>query len=174
MPAFVVLHDSSLDEICRLQPNRLRELLQHHRNRRTQSGSIWAGHSGRAAAISRRRAGGRAAGEEDGSRSGDFATPGGGQEFRGHCADSRTADRDRGERGRRTGGERRIGISSGVDRSQQTGRDRGGLRSLGLDRWYDCETLKDALPPEITYDEIRLVVARLRREASQKKTSIPA
>jgi len=28
--------------------------------------------------------------------------------------------------------------------------------------------LKDALPPEITYDEIRLVLARLRREESQK------
>ena len=33
-------------------------------------------------------------------------------------------------------------------------------------------TLKDALPPEITYDEIRLVVAKLRREGSKKKTSI--
>jgi ATP-dependent DNA helicase RecQ len=34
--------------------------------------------------------------------------------------------------------------------------------------------LKDALPPEITYDEIRLVVARLRRELSMRKADVPA
>jgi hypothetical protein len=34
--------------------------------------------------------------------------------------------------------------------------------------------LKDALPPEVTYDEIRLVVARLRREQKQKTAAIPA
>jgi len=34
--------------------------------------------------------------------------------------------------------------------------------------------LKDALPPEITYDEIRLVVARLRRELKVGKVDVPA
>jgi len=34
--------------------------------------------------------------------------------------------------------------------------------------------LKDSLPPEITYDEIRLVVARLRRDQKQSKATIPA
>jgi ATP-dependent DNA helicase RecQ len=34
--------------------------------------------------------------------------------------------------------------------------------------------LKDALPPEITYDEIRLVVARLRREQRVSKAEVPA
>jgi hypothetical protein len=33
--------------------------------------------------------------------------------------------------------------------------------------------LKDSLPPEITYDEIRLVVATLRRDQTEKKTSPP-
>jgi hypothetical protein len=33
--------------------------------------------------------------------------------------------------------------------------------------------IKDALPPEITYDEIRLVLARLRRDGS-KTNAIPA
>jgi uncharacterized protein YpbB len=42
---------------------------------------------------------------------------------------------------------------------------------LGTER---LKTLKDALPPEITYEEIRLVVARLRREGSKKKAEIPA
>ena len=36
------------------------------------------------------------------------------------------------------------------------------------------KNLKDSLPPEITYDEIRLVVARLRREQKQSKATIPA
>ena len=35
-------------------------------------------------------------------------------------------------------------------------------------------TLKDVLPPEVTYDEIRLIVAKLRREAARAKSSIPA
>ena len=34
--------------------------------------------------------------------------------------------------------------------------------------------LKDALPPEITYDEIRLVVARMRREQRVSKVDVPA
>jgi ATP-dependent DNA helicase RecQ len=34
--------------------------------------------------------------------------------------------------------------------------------------------LKDALPPEVTYDEIRLVLARLRREGSKGERAIPA
>ena len=40
----------------------------------------------------------------------------------------------------------------------------------GLDQLDRLRPLKDALPPEVTYDEIRLVVARLRREQSQAKT----
>ena len=46
--------------------------------------------------------------------------------------------------------------------------------SLGLERLERLKTLKDALPPEITYDEIRLVVARLRRDGNRNRTEIPA
>jgi len=45
---------------------------------------------------------------------------------------------------------------------------------VGLEALERLKPLKDALPPEITYDEIRLVVAHLRREAGKNKTSIPA
>ena len=45
---------------------------------------------------------------------------------------------------------------------------------LGPDGLERLKPLKDALPPEITYEEIRLVVARLRWHSSQKKTEIPA
>jgi ATP-dependent DNA helicase RecQ len=34
--------------------------------------------------------------------------------------------------------------------------------------------LKDALPPEVTYDEIRLVVARQRRQQGQSRADVPA
>jgi len=42
---------------------------------------------------------------------------------------------------------------------------------LGLN---SLKNLKDALPPEITYDEIRLVVARVRREQSVNKSAVSA
>ena len=34
--------------------------------------------------------------------------------------------------------------------------------------------MKDDLPPEVTYDEIRLVAARVRRELRVKKVDVPA
>ena len=43
----------------------------------------------------------------------------------------------------------------------------------GLDHVERLKPLKDVLPPEITYEEIRLVLAHLRRDRAQKK-SIPA
>jgi ATP-dependent DNA helicase RecQ len=42
---------------------------------------------------------------------------------------------------------------------------------VGMDK---LKNLKDSLPPEITYDEIRLVVARLRRGQKQSKATKPA
>jgi ATP-dependent DNA helicase RecQ len=42
---------------------------------------------------------------------------------------------------------------------------------VGFER---LKPVKDILPPEITYDEIRLVVARRRREQALNKTEIPA
>ena len=56
-----------------------------------------------------------------------------------------------------------------IDRTRQSVIE-AACAKLGTER---LKTLKDALPPEITYDEIRLVVARLRREERNKAT-IPA
>jgi len=41
---------------------------------------------------------------------------------------------------------------------------------VGLDQLERLRPLKDSLPPEVTYDEIRLVVAHLRHEKSRSKT----
>ena len=45
---------------------------------------------------------------------------------------------------------------------------------IELEKIERLRTLKDMLPPEITYDEIRLVLAKMRREQARKKTEIPA
>ena len=47
-------------------------------------------------------------------------------------------------------------------------------RRLGLDRLERLKPLKETLPPEITYDEIRLVIARMRRESNENPSEIPA
>ncbi|HTT21791.1 MAG TPA: RecQ family ATP-dependent DNA helicase [Candidatus Sulfotelmatobacter sp.] len=43
----------------------------------------------------------------------------------------------------------------------------------GLDNLTRLKPVKDVLPPEITYEEIRLVLARMRKEREQKK-AVPA
>jgi ATP-dependent DNA helicase RecQ len=57
-----------------------------------------------------------------------------------------------------------------IDRNRQAVIE-AACASLGLAR---LRNLKDALPPEITFEEIRLVVAHLRREQSRKGVTIPA
>jgi ATP-dependent DNA helicase RecQ len=42
---------------------------------------------------------------------------------------------------------------------------------VGTDR---LKPLKDILPPEITYDEVKLVVAKLRWEEMPRKARVPA
>jgi hypothetical protein len=54
-----------------------------------------------------------------------------------------------------------------IDRSRQLMIE-AACATLGLERLERLKTLKDVLPPEITYDEIRLVVAHLRREANAR------
>ena len=56
-----------------------------------------------------------------------------------------------------------------IDRTRQSVIE-AACAKLGTER---LKNLKGSLPPEITYDEIRLVVARLRREERSKAT-IPA
>jgi ATP-dependent DNA helicase RecQ len=57
-----------------------------------------------------------------------------------------------------------------IDRNKQSVIE-AACAKLGIN---GLKPLKDALPPEITYDEIRLVVARLRRELSMRKADVPA
>jgi ATP-dependent DNA helicase RecQ len=61
--------------------------------------------------------------------------------------------------------------SEWIDSAKQSVIEAGCATVGGPDRIERLRTLKDVLPPEITYDEIRLVVAHLRRE---RRGAIPA
>ncbi len=174
MPAFVVLHDSSLDEICRLQPTSIAELLNV-----TGIGERKADRYGQAilSALRRYREGARAAALPPKKTAPALETL-------QLLAEGKSFEDIARIRGRQIGTVVNA-VAGLVEKGELEFRpewiDRNKLAvieaacaSLGLERLERLKTLKDALPPEITYDEIRLVVARMRRQESKKKTSIPA
>ena len=120
MPAYVVLHDSSLDEICRLQPTSTAELLAI-----TGIGERKAQLYGPAilSALRRYREGERAAASPEKKTAPALETLqllAEGKSFEDIARIRRAANWNGGKRGRRFGRERPFGISSGMDRSQQT------------------------------------------------------
>jgi ATP-dependent DNA helicase RecQ len=171
MPAFLVLHDSSLDEICRLRPTSIAELLDI-----TGIGERKAKLYGQAilSALRRYREGARAAAPPERKTAPALETL-------QLLAQGKSFEDIARIRGRQIATVVNA-VAGLVEKGQLEFRpewiDRNKLAvieaacaSLGLERLERLKTLKDALPPEITYDEIRLVVARLRR-AGQKQTSI--
>jgi ATP-dependent DNA helicase RecQ len=170
-PAFVVLHDSSLDEICRLRPTSIAELLDI-----TGIGERKAKLYGQAilSALRRYREGARAAAPSEKKTAPALETL-------QLLAQGKSFEDVARIRGRQIATVVNA-VAGLVEKGQLEFRpewiDRNKLAvieaacaSLGLERLERLKTLKDALPREITYDEIRLVVARLRR-AGQKQTSI--
>ncbi|MGA7767296.1 MAG: RecQ family ATP-dependent DNA helicase [Candidatus Sulfotelmatobacter sp.] len=172
MPAYVVLHDSSLDEICRLQPRSLAELLTitgiGERKADLYAPAILS-------ALRRYREGARAAALPEKKTAPALETL-------QLLAEGKSLEDIARIRGRQIGTVVNA-VAGLVEKGELEFRpewiDRNKLAVIEA----ACErqdvassvrlrTLKDALPPEITYDEIRLVVARLRRVASMKKTSI--
>jgi ATP-dependent DNA helicase RecQ len=174
MPAYVVLHDSSLDEICRLHPTSIADLLAI-----TGIGERKADLYGQAIllALRRYREGARAAALPEKKTSPALETL-------QLLAEGKSFEDIARIRGRQIGTVVNA-VAGLVEKGQLEFRsewiDRNKLAvieaactSLGLERLERLKTLKDALPPEITYDEIRLVVARMRREVSKNRTSISA
>jgi len=174
VPAFVVLHDSSLDEICRIQPTSIAELLNI-----TGIGERKADLYGQAILSALRRYGEGARAETLPPRKTAPAL-----ETLQLLAEGKTFEEIAQIRGRQIATVVNA-VAGLVEKGQLEFRadwiDRNKLAvieaacaSLGLERLERLKTLKDALPPEITYDEIRLVVAKMRREGSKKGTSISA
>jgi ATP-dependent DNA helicase RecQ len=175
-PAYVVLHDTSLDEICLSKPDSIGELLNI-----TGIGERKAELYGQGilAALRQYREGARATAPPEKKTAPALETL--------HLlAEGKSFEDIAKIRGRQIATVVNA-VAGLVEKGELEFRaewiDRNRLavieaacERLGLAQLERLKTLKDALPPEITYDEIRLVVARLRREASRKKmsTSIPA
>jgi ATP-dependent DNA helicase RecQ len=170
-PAFVVLHDTTLEEICRRRPSSIAELLGI-----TGIGERKAEVYGKGilAALGRYRNGARASAAPEkktapaletlrllteGLSFEDIAKIRGRQLSTVVNAVANLVER----------GDLEF-QPAWIDRNKQAVIEAACAR-LGVDR---LKPLKDALPPEVTYDEIRLVVAQLRREQRVSKVDVPA
>ncbi len=169
VPAYIVLHDSSLEEICRRKPKLYAELLQI------------AGIGERKAEIygqpildtlERFRQGERAGGGERKVKPAD--------ETLRLLEEGKTLEEIAVARGRQLStvinavanlvesGE--VEFHAEWVSAEKQSVIAAACARAGMER---LKAVKDIVPPEITYDEIRLVVARLRREESGKK-DVPA
>lgn len=172
--AFVVLHDSTLYEICRVLPASLGQLCTI-----TGIGERKADLYGRKilAALSSYRSGARATAPtakktmpaletlqllQQGKTLAEIAQIRGRQI--GTVVSAVTALVESGDAEFRT---------DWIDRNKQAVIEAACTR-IGLEKIDRLRELKDVLPPEVTYDEIRLVLAYLRRQAGRRKAEIPA
>jgi ATP-dependent DNA helicase RecQ len=170
VPAYIVLHDSSLEEICRRQPKFFAELMEipgiGERKAEVYGQPILD-------ALEKFRQGERAAGSERSAKPVD--------ETLRLLGDGRTLEEIAQMRGRQlstvvsavanlleTG---QVEFQSGWVSKEKQSVIEAACARVGMER---LKPLKDILPPEVTYDEIKLVVGKLRREHSQSETDIPA
>jgi ATP-dependent DNA helicase RecQ len=170
VPAYIVLHDSSLEEICRRQPKVFAELLQipgiGERKAEVYGQPILD-------ALQTFRQGARAADAERKIKPAD--------ETLRLLGEGRTLEEIATIRGRQLStvvnavanlvesGE--LEFQPGWVSEEKQSVIVAACARAGIER---LKPAKDILPPEITYDEIRLVVARLRREESLRKADVPA
>jgi ATP-dependent DNA helicase RecQ len=172
--AFVVLHDTTLDEICRRKPKFFAELRQI-----TGIGERKAEMYGQELldALARFQAGARASAPQELRSAPALETL--------RLLDAGKSLEEIAQIRNRQIGTVVSAVATMVENGQVEFRpewiDRNKLAVIesacarvDVAQLERLKTLKDALPPEITYDEIRLVLARLRRDAAQKKASIPA
>jgi ATP-dependent DNA helicase RecQ len=170
IPAYIVLHDSSLEEICRRQPKVLAELLEipgiGERKAEVYGKPILD-------AIGKFRQGERAGVPERKTKPAD--------ETLCLLGEGRTLAEIAEVRGRQLST-----IVNAVANLLETGQVEfqsawvspekqsvigAACARAGIER---LKPVKDILPPEITYDEIRLVVGKLRREEMLRKADVPA
>lgn len=164
LAAFVVMHDSTLEALCRMQPANLTELkrVPGMGERKIASyGTLIL------KAMQEFRGGARATGNAPGTRKTSKPS----EETRRLLAQGRTLQEIADIRGRQFGSVVALVadmVESGeLDfQPQWVGGDKveaieAACTSVGSER---LRPIKDALPPEITFDEIRLVLAKRRSE----------
>jgi ATP-dependent DNA helicase RecQ len=170
IPAYIVLHDSSLEEICRQQPKFLAELLEipgiGERKAEIYGQEILD-------ALEKFRQGERASGPEGAAKPVD--------ETLRLLGEGRTLEDIAQLRGRQlstivgavanlleTG---RVEFQSDWVSKEKQSVIEAACAQVGMER---LKALKDVLPPEISYDEIKLVVGKVRREMRARKVDVPA
>jgi len=165
VPAYIVLSDASLEDLGRKCPSNLRELLGvfgfGERKAEMYGGEIFA-------ALEAFRNGARAERQER------QASPA--EETTALLAEGKSLEEIARIRGRRLSsvvevvvglvGEGRVEYRMDWVGEARHNEIVGAVRRLGADR---LKTLKDALPPDVTYEELRLVVAWVKREAVQQE-----
>ena len=171
VPAFVVLHDTTLEEICRRQPSSITDLLNitgiGERKAEVYGKGILAaleryGDGARASAVPEKKT---APALETmrllvaGNSFEDIAKIRGRQLSTVVNAVANLVER----------GDLEF-QPAWIDRNKQAVIE-AACAKLGIN---GLKPLKDSLPREITYDEIRLVVARVRRELKVSKVDVPA
>jgi ATP-dependent DNA helicase RecQ len=173
MPAYVVLHDTTLEEICRIRPSSIAQLRTitgiGERKAATYGQEILAalqryGEGARASALPQKK-----------------TAPA--LETLQLLSEGKTLEEIAQARGRQLGTVMNAVatlVEAGEVEFQPAWIDRSRLSVIeaacaraGVENIERLKPLKDVLPPEITYDEIRLVVAHLKRNQTQKK-SVPA
>jgi ATP-dependent DNA helicase RecQ len=174
VPAYVVLHDTTLEEICLVRPTSIAELLTI-----TGIGERKADLFGQQilAALDRYRRGERASAVPEKKTSPTLET------LR-LLQEGRSIEEIAQIRRRQTttvvsaiatlveSGELEF-RAEWIDANKQSVIEAACTR-VGLESLDRLKTLKEMLPPEITYNEIRLVLSRLRREKILNKGEIPA
>jgi len=172
MPAFVVLHDTTLDEICRVRPASIADLMGitgiGDRKAETYGRSILE-------ALQRFREGARAEAVPE-KKTAPM------QETLQLLLEGKSIEEIAAIRGRQVSTVVNA-VAALVERGEiefsPAWMDRNKLAvieaacaRMGGAEIERLKPVKEALPPEITYDEIRLVLARLRRET--KKAALSA
>jgi len=170
-PAFVVLHDTTLEEICRRRPSSIAELLGI-----TGIGERKAEVYGKGilAALARYRNGARASAAPEKKTAPALET----LRLLAEGLSFEDIAKIRGRQLSTVVNAVANLVERGdldfqpawIDRNKQAVIEAACAR-LGVDR---LKPLKDALPPEVTYDEIRLVVAQLRREQRVSRVDVGA
>ncbi len=160
VPAYIVLSDASLDDLCRKRPSNLRELLGvfgfGERKAEMYGSEIFA-------ALEAFRNGARAERQER------QASPA--EETMALLAEGKSLEEIARIRGRRLSTVVEVVVELVAEGRVDYHMDWVGgearhneiaeaIRRLGSDR---LKTLKDALPPDVTYEELRLVVAWVKR-----------
>jgi ATP-dependent DNA helicase RecQ len=174
MPAFVVMHDTTLEEICRLMPSTIQQLrtitgIGERKADLFGKGILTAlqrfGEGARASAAPQKR-----------------AAPA--IETLQLISQGKTLPEIAEIRGRQLGtvinavatllenGEVDF-HEDWIDRNKQAVIE-AACKQMGLNAIKGLRQLKDVLPQEVTYDEIRLVLARLRREENRKTKQVSA